>query len=141
MRIELTNPATIPAPAGAYSHAAHVELEGGHLLMLSGQIATGSDGEIVGAADMTAQAERVFTLIGNVLESFGASLADVISIRTYLTDMTKLREYGAVRRRYLTATPPTSTTIEVPRLFRPEALLEVEVVAAWEAGNDSSCES
>lgn len=30
----------------------------------------------------------------------------------------------------VTATPPTSTTVEVPRLFRPEALVEVDVVAA-----------
>ncbi|MGH4028044.1 hypothetical protein ACQB60_03795 [Actinomycetota bacterium Odt1-20B] len=37
---------------------------------------------------------------------------------------------GAVRTRYLTGAPPTSTTVEVPRLFRPEALIEIDVVAA-----------
>jgi enamine deaminase RidA (YjgF/YER057c/UK114 family) len=32
--------------------------------------------------------------------------------------------------RHLTGRPPTSTTVEVSRLFRPEALVEVGVVAA-----------
>ena len=42
----------------------------------------------------------------------------------------KLAEYGAVRREFLTGTPPTSMTFEVSRLFRPEAQIEIEVVAA-----------
>ncbi|MFF3910043.1 Rid family hydrolase [Streptomyces sp. NPDC001848] len=57
-------------------------------------------------------------------------MADVINIRTYLTDIGKLAEYAAVRREFLPGTPPTSMTFEVPRLFRPEAQIEVEVVAA-----------
>jgi enamine deaminase RidA (YjgF/YER057c/UK114 family) len=40
-----------------------------------------------------------------------------------------LKEYAAVRVRYLTGTPPTSTTVEVSKLFRDGALIEVEVVA------------
>jgi len=32
--------------------------------------------------------------------------------------------------RYLADAPPTSMTVEVSRLFRPEALVEVDVVAA-----------
>jgi enamine deaminase RidA (YjgF/YER057c/UK114 family) len=41
-----------------------------------------------------------------------------------------LATYGAVRARYLTGPPPTSTTVEVSRLFRPEALVEIDIVAA-----------
>jgi enamine deaminase RidA (YjgF/YER057c/UK114 family) len=45
-------------------------------------------------------------------------------------DISRLDGYGAVRREFLTGTPPTSMTFEVPRLFRPEAMVEIEVVAA-----------
>ncbi|ANP54810.1 enamine deaminase RidA (YjgF/YER057c/UK114 family) [Streptomyces griseochromogenes] len=50
------------------------------------------------------------------------------------SDITRLGEYGSVGRQFLTGTPPTSMTFEVPRLFRPEALVEVEIVAAVAAG-------
>jgi enamine deaminase RidA (YjgF/YER057c/UK114 family) len=76
------------------------------------------------------QSRGVFETIAALLKAHGATLADVINIRTYLTDIGKLDEYGTVRREFLTGTPPTSMTFEVPRLFRPEALIEVEVVAA-----------
>ncbi|MFJ9705913.1 RidA family protein [Streptomyces sp. NPDC101234] len=65
-----------------------------------------------------------------LLRAHGATPADIIDIRTYLTDISRPAEYGAVRREYLTGTPPTSTTFEVPRLFRAEAQIEIEVVAA-----------
>jgi 3-hydroxyisobutyrate dehydrogenase len=54
----------------------------------------------------------------------------VVSIRTYLTDMTTLPSYGGIRRRRITCEPPSSTTVEVPKLFRPGLLIEVDVVAA-----------
>jgi 2-iminobutanoate/2-iminopropanoate deaminase len=52
----------------------------------------------------------------------------VVNVRTYLTDMSQLPEYGKVRAAHF-QTPPTITTVEVSRLFVPRALLEVEVLA------------
>ncbi|WP_369213607.1 RidA family protein [Streptomyces flavofungini] len=127
MRITLGNPPNAPQPLGPYSQVARVELpEGGALLHLSGQTGEG-DG-------LAAQSRRVFETLDSLLRAHGAGLGDIISIRTYLTDIGGLPDYAAVRREFLTGTPPTSTTVEVPRLFRPEALIEVEVVAAVPAG-------
>lgn len=131
MHKHLDNPPSVTPPAAAYSHLAHLDLGDWHLLITSGQIAAGADGEIVGKDNMSAQAEYVFETIGCILGAHGATFADVINIRTYLTNMEMLRDYGLVRRRYTGDTQPTSTTIEVSRLFREEALLEVEVTAAW----------
>ena len=130
MRKAFDNPSTVPAPAGSYSHVARLELDGGVLLVVSGQVAAGADGELVGEGDMTAQSERVFDSLGAILAAHGATFADVINIRTYVTDMDRIREYALVRRRYLTGDPPTSTTVEVSRLVMPGALVEVEVMAA-----------
>ncbi|MGP4013556.1 RidA family protein [Streptomyces sp. 4N124] len=127
MKVTLDNPASAPQPANAYySQVARVELPGGGaLLYVSGQVADG--------ADVAAQSRGVFEAIKALLRAHGATLADVINIRTYLTDIGKLHEYGAVRREFLTGTPPTSMTFEASRLFKPEALVEVEVVAAVSA--------
>lgn len=124
MEITIGNPASAPQPLSPYySQVARVQqADGGALLFLSGQIAEG--------ATLAEQSRGVFETIEALLKAHGATLADVINIRTYLTDISKLDEYGAVRREFLTGTPPTSMTFEVPRLFRPEAQVEVEVVAA-----------
>ncbi|WP_329248883.1 RidA family protein [Streptomyces sp. NBC_01478] len=124
MHVTLDNPASAPQPLSPYySQVARVQhADGSALLFLSGQIAEGTT--------LTDQTRAVFETIAALLKAHGATLADIINIRTYLTDITKLDEYGTVRRKFLTGTPPTSMTFEVPRLFRPEALIEVEVVAA-----------
>ncbi len=48
----------------------------------------------------------------------------------------RLREYGAVRERFITGEPPAGTTVEVSRLFRPGLLIEVEVIAALPRAGD-----
>ncbi|MGW2639985.1 RidA family protein [Streptomyces sp. NPDC001348] len=128
MKITLDSPASAPQPLSPYySQVARVEqADGGVLLFLSGQIAEG--------ATLAEQTRGVFETIAALLEAHGAGLADVVNIRTYLTDISRLDEYGAVRREFLTGTPPTSMTFEVPRLFRPEAQVEIEIVAAVPAG-------
>ncbi|MEU8802165.1 NAD(P)-binding domain-containing protein [Spirillospora sp. NPDC048819] len=129
MRVTLGNPATVPAPPNpAYSHTAHVTQ--GPMLYVSGQIALDDNGKVDAPGDMTRQSEVVFSLLERILAAHGAGFADVVNIRSFLTDLDLRREYGAVRARYFTGPPPTSTTVEVPRLFHPDALLEVEVVAA-----------
>jgi len=124
------NPATVPAPPpGRYSHVARVELGGKTMLFLSGQVPVDADGKLVGENDMAAQSEFVMDTIAAILSAHGATFADVVNIRTYLTDIDRLGEYGAVRGPRFAGMPPTSTTVEVSSLFVPGALLEVEVLA------------
>jgi enamine deaminase RidA (YjgF/YER057c/UK114 family) len=125
------NPAGAPAPAGPYSQVARLDVGSGALLILSGQVALDdANKDIVGIGDMTVQAERTLDIIGRLLAAHGATFADVVNIRTYLTDMSMRAEYAAVRGKYFTGDLPTSTTVEVGKLFRDDALIEIEVTAA-----------
>lgn len=130
MKVSIGNPPGAAAPVARYSQVARVDLDGGSLLFLAGQVAVDDDGQLVGEGDIAAQTERTFEIIGGLLAAHGASFSDVLHIRTFLTDISQLPEYGAVRARYLTGTPPASTTVEVSRLFRPGFLVEIEVTAA-----------
>ena len=130
MVMTLDNPAGVTPPAGPYSHVARVDTGDATLLFLAGQIAVGDDGAIVGAGDMGAQARHIFGVVLGILEAHGAGFGDVAHIRTFVTDLGMLPEYGAVRRELFPGPPPASTTVEVSRLFRAGALLEVEVTAA-----------
>ena len=127
--ITFHNPPTAPPPAAAYSNLAEIDLGGTRLLVLAGQVALDHDGDLVGGDDMRAQTKQVFEAIGALLADRGATFAHVVNIRTYLADMDRLREYGEVRQSYLGDARPTSTTVEVSRLFRPGALLEVDITA------------
>lgn len=130
MKLTLDNPATVAAPAGPYSHVARLDVGGGALLVLAGQIATDDAGDVVAPGDVTAQSERIFETIGGILAAHGASFADVLQVRTFMTNLADLPGYGAVRARYFPDAKPASTTVEVSRLFKPGAVLEVEVTAA-----------
>ncbi|GAB1514354.1 RidA family protein [Actinophytocola sp. KF-1] len=129
MTVTFHNPPTAPPPAAAYSNIAEIDLGGARLLVLAGQVALDHKGNLVGGDDMRAQTQQVFEAIAALLADRGATFADVVNIRTYLADMSRLREYGEVRAKYLDGALPTSTTVEVSRLFRPGALLEVDITA------------
>jgi len=131
VRVTLDNPASVSAPfATRFSHVARLDFGGGALLMLSGQAAVDDDGAVAGPGDITAQSERVFDLIGQLLAAHGAAFADVMHVRTYLTSLDDLAGYAAVRRRFFPGPPPASTTVEVSKLFLPGLVLEVEMTAA-----------
>ncbi|WP_046468241.1 RidA family protein [Allosalinactinospora lopnorensis] len=124
------NPAGAPAPAGPYSQVVRVDVGGGSLLYVAGQIALDDDGRVVAPGDMAAQAERIFETIGQLLDAHGAAFSDIVKITAFLTDLDRRPEYASAYKKRLLPDPPASTTVEVPRLFKPEALIEVEVVAA-----------
>ncbi|NUT37724.1 MAG: RidA family protein [Hamadaea sp.] len=132
MNLTLDNPPTVAAPFGErYANVARIDVGGGALLVLAGQVGVDDTGAVVKPGDAGAQAERIFEIIGGLLAAHGASFDDVLHIRTFMTSMDDLPAYGAVRRRLFHGTPPpASTTVEVSRLFLAGAVLEVEVTAA-----------
>jgi 2-iminobutanoate/2-iminopropanoate deaminase len=131
MSTTFDDPAGVPAPPpGRYSHIASIDLADRKLLILSGQLAVDEEGKLVGPDDMAAQAEVIFDFIGTILAAHGASFEHIVNIRSYLTDMSRIAEYAIARRARLNPDQlPTSTTVEVSRLFVEGALVEVEVTA------------
>jgi reactive intermediate/imine deaminase len=117
-------------PVGSYSHAVRVESADGVWLYVSGQIALDEEGALVGVGDLRAQTERVFENLARVLEANGASFEHVVKIQTYFTTLDDLAGSREIRARYLPEEPPASTAVQVVALVVPDALIEVDVVAA-----------
>lgn len=127
--VTFDNPSTAPAPLAEWlSNVAAIDLGSATMLILSGQVAFDHEGSIVGN-DITAQTVQVFDGIGALLAAHGAGYEHVVNIKTYLADIDHLGEYGAARGKYFTGMPPTSTAVEVSRLFHEDALLEVDIIA------------
>jgi enamine deaminase RidA (YjgF/YER057c/UK114 family) len=101
----------------------------GDLLFVSGQVALDDAGNVVGAGNFETQARRVMARIRAVVEMAGGTMGDVVKITTFLTSASDYAVFNTVRRETFPQDPPTSSTVIVAGLLRPELLVEVEAIA------------
>jgi len=85
--------------------------------------------ELVHAGDAYAQTARAIGNVRAALEGLGASLADVVRTRIYVTDISRWQEYGRAHGAAFGDIRPASAMIEVSALVDPRMLVEVEAVA------------
>jgi 2-iminobutanoate/2-iminopropanoate deaminase len=102
--------------------------EGKKLVFVAGTLARDKDGNVVGVGDMRAQIRQVTENLRIALEDAGATFGDLVKATTYVTDIDEFFKYPDERSAIFAALP-TSTTVEVRRLSRPEFMVEIEVVA------------
>jgi reactive intermediate/imine deaminase len=129
VRTSRLNPDTVAPPIGTYSHSVRVETADGTWIYVSGQIASDPEGKLVAPNDLPAQSERVFENVKAILESNGASFADVVKLQTFITTQDGLPEMREIRSRYLASDLPASTAVQVAALVVADAVIEVDVVA------------
>lgn len=122
------NPPTLP-PTTGWSQVAEVP-PGSKLVFISGQVPMDQSGRIVALSNFRGQAEQVFQNLDRALRAAGATFRDVVKLNYYVLDITQLPTLREVRDNYVNrAAPPASTLVQVPALFTPGILLEVEAVA------------
>ena len=136
MQRDLVQPAGLGRELGPYTHAFSVDPKSfSRLVFISGQVATDRTGNVVGAGDMRAQFVQVYANLQTVLEAAGGTLANIVSLRTFLTRADDLPLFNECRREhYPRLFPdgvfPPNTLLIIDRLVLPELLLEIEAVAA-----------
>jgi reactive intermediate/imine deaminase len=105
----------------------------GDLLFISGQAAIDDDGGLVGIGDFDAQAEQAFRNLDRALRAGGSSLANVVKVTIYLTDMRNFPKIVELRGRWFTPPFPADTIVEVRSLYSPDAMIEIEAIAVADA--------
>ncbi len=121
----ITSPKVAEPPEGTWSNC----LVSGNMAFIAGLVA--DNGEGVNAQD---QAYNIFTKIQLLIEEAGGSMADIVDIIVYLTDIGDRDAIWQARREFFTGDFPASTLIEISRLVRPE--LKVEISARAVLGTD-----
>jgi enamine deaminase RidA (YjgF/YER057c/UK114 family) len=85
--------------------------------------------ELVHEGDAQAQTAQAIANVGAALTGLGASLADVVSTRMLVTDISRWAEYGQAHGEAFGDTAPAATMAEVRALIDPRMLVEVEAIA------------
>ncbi|UUP17272.1 RidA family protein [Nitratireductor thuwali] len=121
------NPAEVRIPGISQA----IEIKGGNLLVLSGQVPLTADGGIAGET-IEEQLVQIFENMRIVLAEAGTDFTSIARLTVYFRDYepSMLQDLRNVRERYLSRDiPPASTVVGVSALYRSEVLVEVEAIA------------
>ncbi len=121
------NPREIWQPFGAFSML--VAQGDGQVVHLKGQVPLDPDGGLIGKGDLRAQVRQTLENIQAVLASVGGTMADVVSLTHYTTDIGAFMGAGDIRVQFFAAPYPVTTTVEVARLYDPEIQVEITAIA------------
>ena len=111
----------------AYSDS--IEVRGNvRWLFSSGTPGLATNGDL--PSDITGQAEIAWKHVVDLLEQADMTLADLVTVTQYLTRAKDIPAYGKVRARFLGELRPASMLLIIPQLFKPEFLVELEIIAA-----------
>jgi len=99
------------------------------ILFLSGQVAYDRNGGVAHRGDFAAQARGAFEAIKTLLESQGGTMANVVKITTFVTDMRYRADLAPIREEYLGKKGPASTLVGIGALAHPDWMIEIEAIA------------
>jgi len=111
-------------PIVGYSRAVRV----GNVVEVAGTTAQDGDA-ITGGADMYAQTRRALEKIGEALAAAGASFADVVRTRIFVTDISQWEAVGRAHGEVFATIRPAASMLEVKALIDARLLVEIEATA------------
>ena len=122
--------AKVPEPApGTWSNCLTVN----GVAYVAGMIARGEDGKIV-AGDEYDQAKAIFAKISHLIEAAGGTMADVVKVVIFVTDISQREKVWRARREVFRGDFPVSTLVQVAALAEPSVKVEIEAIAHLGAG-------
>lgn len=129
--MESFNPPELARPSGFTYAVRH-----GDTVHLAGQTAMDADGKIV-EGGIVEQFRQSFGNVLTALRAAGGEPSDLLSVTIYLTDIPDYqangREIGRIWREMAGTEYPAMAGIGVTALWQPEALIEIQGVAAVRA--------
>jgi enamine deaminase RidA (YjgF/YER057c/UK114 family) len=127
MSLKFSNPESVHAPLGLYSHTVVVP-PGTELIYLSGQLGVAKDGSA--PATIAEQADLLFKNITLLLQAHELEPSSIVKLTTFMVAGHDGDAVRAARLKYLGSHRPASTAVFVTQLVDPAWFVEVEAIAA-----------
>jgi enamine deaminase RidA (YjgF/YER057c/UK114 family) len=118
--VRAISPEVSEPPAGTWSNCLVVN----GIAYLAGMTARGST-----EVDEYTQAKAIFTKIRHLVEVAGGSMADIVKVTIFVTDISQREKVWQARREFFTGNFPASTLVQVAALADPSLKVEIEAVA------------
>jgi enamine deaminase RidA (YjgF/YER057c/UK114 family)/YHS domain-containing protein len=123
-------PAIVGPPCPASPPTTKVALrDGGHWVVVGGQVARDAAGNVIGKGDLQQQIEQVGKNVGACLDAGGAAVKDIIFTVSYVKQPAEFDKYADLRQRYFGPPSPDSTVVPMPQSTNPDLLVQVEAFA------------
>jgi 2-iminobutanoate/2-iminopropanoate deaminase len=123
------HPEGMSTPFGVWTTAIAVS-NSSKTIYISGLTARDALGQVVGENDMAAQTRQVCANLEKAMKAAGGTLADIVTVTVYATDVTQFDVIHKERRSWFPNMPPASAMVEVPRLVDPKCMIEISAIAA-----------
>jgi enamine deaminase RidA (YjgF/YER057c/UK114 family) len=118
----IISPKVAEYPPGHWSNCLRV----GDMIWLSGFTSRADDLKTIhGVGDAYEQAKVIFTKVKHCLEAAGATMADVVNMNIYVTDMADNKGVWRARQEFFEGDFPCSTLVQVAGLAVPEIKVEI----------------
>jgi enamine deaminase RidA (YjgF/YER057c/UK114 family) len=117
-------------PIVGYSRAVRID----NYIWVAGTTASDAAGNVIAKGNAAEQTRYILKKIESALRDAGASLADVVRTRVYVTNIAEWEAIGRVHGEFFGEIRPASAMVEVSKLIDPEHLVEIEVDAYLSGG-------
>lgn len=127
--VKFQNSTSVSTPKG-YSHSVEIDLGNCKMIMISGQVPIDKQGNLVGKDDLAKQTEQVFLNIKSIVEEAGGTMSNIVKTGIYMIDINQIQAFREIRNKFINLQkPPTSTLVQVGKLFSDDWLIEIEATA------------
>tara|TARA_B100001245_G_scaffold127187_1_gene93870 strand:- start:14 stop:394 length:381 start_codon:yes stop_codon:yes gene_type:complete len=122
MDFERRNYTELPQPSGAFHHS----VRSGNMLFIAGSTAGGTS---AATGDIASQTEAILDKFEYILKENGGSLANVVKVTSFVTDLREAPAAGEVRMKRFAGSFPVSTQVQVAALGTPDLKIEIDAIA------------
>ena len=119
-------------PEGTWSNCLVVDRH----VYIAGMTARSSEFDTIVGDNAYEQSKVIFDKIKALIEAAGGTMADIVKVNIFLSDITDRQQVWEARREYFEGDFPVSTLLEISKLVHPDMSVEIEAVGYLGAGDD-----